>query len=218
MNNDEKRRRLRRLKEERQMRANGGAAGFENNVTAMSNSAIAHEIANIEAILPRRRRTPVKKKKYTKSERWEAAAKRLNARLKFANLYLPSQFGIEKHKKRTANYRNKALEATLPRTRLPPPKRRRPGVSRSASSSRSNNSANNLRKGFSEFNLETLAGAAGVRRRTLTRPRTAMSGVSSGSNSSQSRASSVGSRSRSSTGSRTPSSNSSNSSRNPSRA
>lgn len=231
MNNDETRRRLRRLerlREERQMRVNGGAAGFANNVTAMSNSAIAHEIANLEAILPRRVRGQTKKKKHTKSERWEAATNRLKEQLKAANIYQPSQLGLKKHKNRIENYTRKAFEATFPRTRHLSRKRPRPGVSRSASSSNSKNSKNNLKKGFSEFNLKTMANVAEVRRQ-LTPPRTALSGVSHNSqsperrrrrsrSSSRSRGSSVGSRSRSSPGSRTPSNSNSNASRPPSRA
>lgn len=230
MNNDEMRRRLRRLREERQMRVNGGAAGFANSVTRMSNANIAREIANLEAALPRRRRTPVKRKRHTKSERWEEAAKRRNAELERAlEEGYPSQLGLEKYKNKTANYRNKARKATFPRTRYPPQKRRRLGVSRSASSSNSKNSANNLKKGFNEANLETMANVADVRRRQLVPPRTALSGVSHNSqnserararsrSSSRSRGSSVGSRSRSSPGSRTPSNSNSNASRPPSRA
>jgi len=231
-NNEETRRllrRLERLREERAMR--GGAAGGSrvNNVTRMSGSAIAREIAHLEAILPRRVRGQKKKKKHTKSERWEAAAKRLKEQLETANIYQPSQLGLEKFKNRIENYINQARKATFPHTRYPPQKRRRLGVSRSASSSNSKNSANNLKKGFNEANLETMANVADVRRRQLVPPRTALSGVSHNSqnserararsrSSSRSRGSSVGSRSRSSPGSRTPSNSNSNASRPPSRA
>jgi hypothetical protein len=213
MNNDERRTRLRRLVNERNARAAGGAGPLVNNVTRMSNANLAREIANIEAVLPRRlriRRSSAPKR--SRRERAKEKAGRLEQRLanRMENLENPfqSQYALRRWQNEINYYRNFAA-APSPSPRRRKPKRRRPSLSPRPSAT--NNSGNNI-MGVPSPTKHTLLATRTVRRRRGAYNRGATSAASN-SNSSprRRRGESVGSRSQSSSGNRTPFENSNNS-------